>query len=87
MNNHLLKPKEVAERLNISRSQTYDLIRDGLIPNLRFGHCVRVRPEDLEEFIESNISGISSNPIKSELAASTASSKNEVTQSNKGHHV
>jgi len=86
MNNHLLKPKEVAERLNISRSQAYALIRTGLIPNLRFGRCVRVRPEDLEEFIESNILGISSDPIKSKLAARTASSKNEVTPISIGDH-
>lgn len=78
MTNQLLKPKEVAERLNVSRSQAYVLIRDGLIPNLRFGRCVRVRPEDLEEFIESNISGISSDdPIKAKLAARTASKENQ----------
>jgi excisionase family DNA binding protein len=88
MNIELLKPKEVAERLGISRSQAYVLIRDGLIPNLRFGRCFRVRPEDLEEFIElNNISGILSVPIKNKLAARTASSTNEVTQSNRGHHV
>jgi predicted DNA-binding transcriptional regulator AlpA len=32
MNNQLLKPKEVAERLNVSRSQAYVLIRDGDTP-------------------------------------------------------
>ena len=87
MNNHLLKPKEVGERLSISRSQVYVLLREGLIPNLRFGRCVRVRQEDLEEFIESNISGILSDPIKSKLAVVAASSKNEVTQSKRGHCV
>ena len=87
MNIQLLKPKEVAERLNVSRSQAYVLIRDGLIPHLRLGRCVRVRQEDLEEFIESNMSGILSDPIKSKLAAGTASSKNEAPQSNRGYCV
>jgi len=87
MNTELLKPKDVAKRLSVSRSQVYVLLRNGLIPNLRFGRCVRVRPEDLEEFIESNISGILSDPIKSKLAASTASSTNEAPQSNRGHCV
>jgi excisionase family DNA binding protein len=54
MSNHLLKAKEVAEKLNISRSQAFALMRNEQIPVVRFGRCVRVRPEDLEEFIRKN---------------------------------
>ena len=51
----LLKGKEVAELLNISRSQAYNLMRTGAIPTIRFGRCVRVRRSDLESFIRENI--------------------------------
>ncbi len=55
MNPHLLKAKEVAERLNISRSQAFYLMRNGDIATVRFGKLTRVRPEDLEAFIENNL--------------------------------
>ena len=51
MNAHLLKANEVSERLNISRSLAFALMRDGTLPTIRFGRCVRVRPQDLEQFI------------------------------------
>ncbi len=57
MNSHLLRAKEVAERLNVSRSQAFALMRGDEIPTVRFGRCVRVRPEDLEAFIQRNITG------------------------------
>jgi excisionase family DNA binding protein len=65
MNEHLLKAKEVAERLNISRSQAFYLMRNGDIATVRFGKLTRVRPEDLEEFIDTNMV----NPTKNLLAA------------------
>lgn len=77
MNTYLLKAKEVAERLNISRSQAFALMRDEKIPIVRFGRSVRVRPEDLEEFIQTNLTGRSINHLKAELAAVTASSENK----------
>jgi excisionase family DNA binding protein len=56
MSNHLLKGNDVAERLNISRSQAFAMMRNGNIPTVRFGErCVRVRPEDLEAFISLNV--------------------------------
>ena len=57
MNIHLLKAKDVAERLNISRSQAFCLMRNGEIPTVKFGKLVRVREEDLENFIQSNLTG------------------------------
>jgi len=48
----LLKPSEVAEILSISRALSYRLLQTGKIPAIRFNRVVRVRPRDLENFIE-----------------------------------
>lgn len=47
----LLKGDQVAELLNISRSQAYGMMKRGEIPSVKFGKCVRVRKEDLDNFI------------------------------------
>jgi excisionase family DNA binding protein len=51
----LLKPDEVASFLNISRSFAYHLLEIGAIPTVRFGKACRVRPQDLDAYIERNI--------------------------------
>ena len=51
----LLKSDEVAEILQISRSMAYALMKRGDIPTIRIGTSVRVRPEDLEKYIEENV--------------------------------
>ncbi len=53
----LLKAAEVAHRLNISRSQSYQLMQSGDLPTVRFGGNVRVRESDLEEYINLHWSG------------------------------
>jgi len=53
----LLRPSEVMERLNVSRSLAYRLLKTGVIPTVRFSSSVRVRPSDLEEFIQRSWSG------------------------------
>jgi excisionase family DNA binding protein len=50
----LLKAKEVAEILKISRAMAYNLMLRGEIPTVRIGKCRRVRPEDLIKYKESN---------------------------------
>ena len=50
----LLKPKEAARMLNISRSLVYQLIRSGDIPVVRIKSTVRIRASDLDDFIEKN---------------------------------
>ncbi len=50
----LLKAREVAEILKISRAMAYNLMLRGEIPTVRIGKCRRVRPEDLIKYIESN---------------------------------
>jgi excisionase family DNA binding protein len=52
--NTLLKAKEVAEILKISRAMAYTLMQRGEIPTVRIGKARRVRPEDLIKYIESN---------------------------------
>ena len=48
----LLKPSDVARRLNISRSLVYQLIRTGDIPVVRIKSTVRIKSSDLSNFIE-----------------------------------
>jgi excisionase family DNA binding protein len=52
--NTLLKAKDVAEILQISRAMAYSLMQRGEIPTVRIGKARRVRPEDLIKYIESN---------------------------------
>jgi excisionase family DNA binding protein len=52
--NTLLKAKDVAEILQISRAMAYTLMQRGEIPTVRIGKSRRVRPEDLIKYIESN---------------------------------
>lgn len=56
-NKPLLKALEVAEILNISRALAYRLISNGDIPAIRINHSVRVRSEDLQEYIQCRWSG------------------------------
>jgi excisionase family DNA binding protein len=51
----LLKAKEVAEILKVSRAIAYNLMLRGEIPAGRIGKCRHVRPEDLIKYIENNI--------------------------------
>lgn len=53
----MLKPNDVARRLNISRSLAYRLLQNGEIPTVRFGHVIRVRSCDLEAYILLNLTG------------------------------
>lgn len=47
----LLTPDEVSDVLNVSRSHIYQVLREGIIPSVRIGKAVRVRPQDLRAFI------------------------------------
>ncbi len=51
----LLKGNEVARLLNVSRSFAYLLMQTGTIPTVRLGRSIRVRPQDLVEYIEENL--------------------------------
>ena len=49
----LLNAQEVAAALNMGLSTVYMLVERGELPSIRIGRSVRIRPEDLENFIES----------------------------------
>jgi excisionase family DNA binding protein len=49
----VLKPGEVAERLDVSRSKAYAMIAAGEIPSVEIGGCVRVRLTDLLTYVET----------------------------------
>lgn len=51
----LLKVSDVARMTQVSPSQVYTMIQEGMLPAVRFGTALRVRPEDLQKFIDSNI--------------------------------
>jgi excisionase family DNA binding protein len=51
MEERLLKPSEVAEILQVSKAFAYALLKRGEIPVVRIGNLVRVRREDLDEYI------------------------------------
>lgn len=50
----LLKAREVAEILQVSRSMAYRMMQRGEIPTVRVGSAVRVRGSDLEEYIKKS---------------------------------
>jgi excisionase family DNA binding protein len=54
MQQPLLTSDEVAKILKVSRSYAYLMLKRGDIPAVHVGSSVRVRPEDLELYINSN---------------------------------
>ena len=48
----MLTVKEVAERLAISRSLAYRMIRTGEIPSYRIANCRRVSEDDFKAYME-----------------------------------
>jgi excisionase family DNA binding protein len=51
----LLKAREVARRLNVSKAMAYRLMQRGEIRCVRIGTAVRVRPTDLTAYIQANL--------------------------------
>ena len=51
MEEQLMKPAEIAELLQVSRSLVYKLLKRGEIPTVRFDSAIRVKREDLERYI------------------------------------
>ena len=47
--------KQAAALLGISPRKLWTLSNTGEIPAVRFGRCVRFRPEDLEAFLATHI--------------------------------
>jgi len=51
----LLRIEEVADHLSVSRSMAWKLIAYGQLRSVRIGRAVRVRPADLEAYIEGSV--------------------------------
>jgi len=49
----LLRIEDVADRLAISRSMAWKLIAIGQLRSLRIGRSVRVRPADLDAYVDA----------------------------------
>lgn len=54
----LLKASEVAGILSISKALVYRLIQHGEIPSVRINHAVRVKPSDLDEYVNRCRKGV-----------------------------
>ena len=52
---YLLNSGQVAKALGVSKSFAYALMRRGELPVVRMGRAVRVRPQDLEDYIQASI--------------------------------
>lgn len=51
----LLTGQEVADLLNISKAKAYQLMKTGEIATVRLGRAVRVRRQDLDEFLQNRL--------------------------------
>ena len=51
----LLKAADIAQVLNISKSQTFKLLSQGQISVVKLGKLVRVKENDLFDYIENNL--------------------------------
>jgi len=49
----LLSMSEVGQELGMSKSWVYRRIKSGEIPSITLGHNIKVRREDLEEYLQS----------------------------------
>jgi len=49
-----LGTRESAERLGVTLRTLYRFIDEGLVPAYRFGRVIRLKPEDVESFIEAS---------------------------------
>jgi excisionase family DNA binding protein len=54
---HLLSVPEAARLLGVSRSMVYVLIRRGDLRVRRIGSLARIRPEDLQKYIDGDEKG------------------------------
>ena len=52
MNEKLLTPAQVAERLQITERTVYEWIRGGKLTALKLGRLWRIRQDDLEAFLK-----------------------------------
>jgi excisionase family DNA binding protein len=51
MNKRFLTAKETADELGFKVARVYDLVEQGILPAVHFGHHIRIERSKLEEFI------------------------------------
>jgi excisionase family DNA binding protein len=54
MTKRFLKPKDVAELLQLNVLTVYEYIRDGRLKSMEFGGRYRIEENDLEKFIKEH---------------------------------
>lgn len=52
--NDLMTVAEMARMLKISRSKSYDLIKQGGFPIIKIGKCIRINKKSLLSWLNSN---------------------------------
>lgn len=60
----LLRVEEVSSILRISKTQGYRLVKAGQLPAVIFGRSVRIRGEDLDNFIIAHTGKVNIDPAK-----------------------
>lgn len=84
----LLTGEEVAQILNVSRSQAFSLMQRGDIPTIHIGKKnIRVRSEDLEQYIEKMRFSGDQSYQNIEPTAGTAGSVSNVTPRKRSNYV
>ena len=53
----LLSVRQVAELLGVSRASVYKLVERGELAHVRISNAIRVRPVDLERWLEGRVCG------------------------------
>ena len=64
----LLTPREVAEVMRVSTMTVYRLIKSGELPAMRVGKHLRIRGNDVVEFLDARIIHIDETATKSNPA-------------------
>jgi excisionase family DNA binding protein len=49
-----LTVEQAAQRANVPVSWIRQVVKDGRLPSLKLGHYRRIKPADLERFVEDN---------------------------------
>jgi excisionase family DNA binding protein len=52
----LLTYEQAADYLAVGRTTMYDLVARGELQAVKIGRCTRLRPEDLEAYVEAQLS-------------------------------
>jgi putative molybdopterin biosynthesis protein len=60
-----LTPEEVAEQLRVTRATVYAWLKMGKLPGVRAGKGWRIRPEDVQVFVEQSTRQVSEAAEKS----------------------